>query len=152
MHPDDRNFTYESEFSMTRAAVALGHVCRGDECSGWHLSDFDVWMRCGCGAGDGTHPEDTYELDTLHEDYVDELRVTYLRLLGRLEAAGGDRSVLALLRADEEAGWARFQKLSDRAQDEWFASLDMLRWSFAPREAHKTSYLLDLVLVWEEDA
>jgi hypothetical protein len=51
-----------------RAAASGGTLCRGPECSGWHLSEVDTWHRCSgrdCGgAQNTTHPE--------HEEYADE--------------------------------------------------------------------------------
>lgn len=58
---------YALHFESFRAAASGGDLCRGDKCSGWHLSEVDTWHRChgdDCGGVENTtHPEVWAEIE-----------------------------------------------------------------------------------------
>jgi hypothetical protein len=54
---------YRDAFEAERLGAALGEFCGGEDCGGWHLTDMDVWVRCGCGRGSDVHPECDFPSD-----------------------------------------------------------------------------------------
>ena len=44
-------------YESFRMSVFQGYLCRGENCSGWILSELDTWHRCPCGQGAKGHPE-----------------------------------------------------------------------------------------------